>query len=109
MATIAPYGEEHSPSTINVARARGEEVSVGQPTIVALYVRKTHRRKDYGRLIMEATIRRSMERGFSKIRVDVLSKYAMRIVNSLPAELYAVLDVYDMSAMDIMDLFPESS
>lgn len=105
VATIAPYGEEHNPSMVRTAQVLGEETSVGQPTIVALYVRKVYRHQGYGRQVMEATIKRCQKRGFAKVRVDVLSKHAVRIVNSLPAELRKGLDVYDFSGGMDFEIF----
>lgn len=86
VCTIAPEGEEGS----------------GQPTIVAFYTHPDHRKRGYGRQIVEATVRRCLERGFQKIRVDTLSTYAKRICEQLPQELKAALDVHDLgSSMDM--------
>lgn len=85
VGTIAPEGEEQS----------------GQPTIVALYVHPDFRQKGYGRKIMEATVKRCVERGFAKVRVDVMSDWAMRIINSLPENLRAVLEINNQG--DFMD------
>lgn len=88
LATIAPDGEQMS----------------GQPTIVALYVLPAYRRQGYGRQLMEAVVRRCFERGFENVRVDVMSAHAMKIIQALPDELKAGLDVHDLGAM--MDMFP---
>ena len=87
VATIAPQGDEAS----------------GVPTIVALYVLPQHRRRGIGRALMEATVWRCRERGFERVRVDVMSAYIMRIIGSLPAELQVVLEVHDLG--DLMDNF----
>ena len=87
IATIAPFGEERSK----------------QPTIVAMYILPAYRRRGYGKILLEAAINRCLEREFSKIRVDVMSSHAMRIINSLPAYLHDVLDVHDQG--DVMDHF----
>lgn len=85
VATIAPQGEQMS----------------GQPTIVALYVLSAFRRQGYGRALMAAAIRRCLERGFQKIRVDVLSVRVVGIINSLSEELRSVLDVRDLTSSGV--------
>jgi GNAT superfamily N-acetyltransferase len=89
VATIAPEGEMMS----------------GRPTIVALYVLPEFRQRGYGKILLEAAVERCLERGFEKIRVDVMSSYAMRAINSLPTHLRDALDVRDQG--DVMNLFPE--
>lgn len=85
VATIAPNGEENS----------------GQPTIVALYIHPNRRHKGYGLKIMTAVVERCVERGFTKVRVDVMSGWAMRIIKSLPDNLQAVLEInYQGDFMD---------
>lgn len=86
LATIAPKGEELS----------------GQPTIVALYTLPEYRRHGYGRLVFVAAINRCRERGFKKVRVDVLSAHVMKIIESLDKEDRDYLDVHDGGS--IMDL-----
>jgi len=88
IATIAPHGEDRS----------------GQPTIVAVYVPPQFRGKGYSKAVMEAVIKRCQERGFKKVRIEVMSKYLMNNINSLPEELRDVLDIID--AGDIMDAMP---
>lgn len=80
VATIAPRGE----------------MSSGVPTIVALYILSAFRGKGYGKSLMEAAVRRCVERGFSRVRVDILSAYAKRIIESLPEDLKSVLEVHDL-------------
>jgi GNAT superfamily N-acetyltransferase len=87
LATIAP---------------KGEYGAGGQPTIIALYVVLGERRKGYGKILQEAVVTRFIERGFQNIRVDVMSSYAMRTINSLPQHLRDALDVRDLG--DSMDL-----
>ena len=85
VATIAPRGEKN----------------YGQPTIVALYVHPDHRRQGYGKTIMKAAVRRCVKRGFKKVRVDVMSGWALRAINSLPENLREVLEVnYQGDFMD---------
>lgn len=79
-ATIAPRGEANS----------------GQPTIVGLYVLPDHRRRRYGAGIFVATVERCLDRGFEKVRVDVMSDYVAKIINNLPDELKEHLDVCDL-------------
>ena len=91
IATIAPQGEMMS----------------GQPTIVALYTLKAHRQKGYGALALKAAIVRGKERGFSQLRVDVLSSHVMRILDSLTGEEKNYLDVHEMDMMFDLFLFAE--
>ncbi|MBI2474543.1 MAG: GNAT family N-acetyltransferase [Candidatus Taylorbacteria bacterium] len=83
IASIAPQGEMTS----------------GQPTIVGLYTVRSFRRQGYGKTVMEAAVRRCLERGFTKIRVDAISKSAMKTVQSLPDELRVYLEVNDQSGL----------
>jgi len=87
VATIAPKGEGLS----------------GVPTIVALYILPVYRRKGYGKKILEAAINRCIERGFPKIRVDVMSSYAMAIIDSLDKNLFDVVEVHNLG--NVMDYF----
>lgn len=87
VATIAPYGEENS----------------GQPTIVGLYVVPEYRSKGYGKQILQKAIERCLERGFEKIRMDVMSSDATEIIKKLPKEIQEKLDVRYMGNM--MDNF----
>lgn len=83
VSTIAPAGEEMS----------------GQPTIVALYVSREYRNKGYGDLLLRKAIERCIERGFDKIRMDVLSSYAAKIIEKLPEELKGKIDVRYLGGM----------
>ena len=87
-ATIAPNGEMMS----------------GEPTIVALYVISSRRREGIGCELMKAAIDRCVERGFGRVRVDVLSTGARKTIAKLSAEQRALLRVVDMGS--ILDLFP---
>lgn len=88
VATIAPQGEQLS----------------GQPTIVGLYVRPAFRQQGLGKQLMKAVVKRCVSRGFTHIRVDVMSEYAMKTIQALPQELKGVLDIHDCG--NIMDHMP---
>lgn len=81
IATIAPEGEGRD----------------GTPTIVGVFVRHLDRRRGYGSVLLEAAVRRCLERGFQKIRIDTLTKGSKRVVDKLPPDLIAYLDVHDQS------------
>jgi len=85
LATIAPNGESGS----------------GKPTIVGAYVLPAFRGKGFGRQLLEFAIRRCLERGFMKIRLDVMSASVRYIVGFLPGELKSALDVVDCG--DVLD------
>lgn len=85
VVTIAPHGEEQS----------------GEPTIVALYTLPELRHQGYGREAFIAALVRCRERGFKRVRVDVLSDYVTRIISSLPKEDQEYLDIHDLGP--IMD------
>jgi len=87
VATIAPEGEEMS----------------GQPTIVGLYVVPEYRGRGIGSQILQRAVERCIERGFNKIRMDVMSSNAMKIIKKLPDELKNKIDVHDLG--NIMDKF----
>lgn len=87
VATIAPEGEGRT----------------GQPTIVALYITPEFRGKGYGSQILRKAIERCVERGFNKIRMDVMSSSAKKIIDKLPIELQERIDVHDLG--NIMDNF----
>ena len=80
VATIAPEGEEHS----------------GQPTIVGLYVAPEHRGQGYGGQILKRAIERCIERGFDKIRMDVMSSNASKIIEKLPEGIKEKIDVHNL-------------
>lgn len=73
------------------------------PGIVGLYVVPKYRKCGYGKHVMEATVRRCIERGFSKVRIDTLSKGAKYIVETLPNELNSVLDIHHSG--EVLDMF----
>jgi len=85
MATIAQQGEQHD----------------GQPTIVGVYVRLANRGKGFGSILLEAAVRRCLERGFDNIRVDAISRGGKRLIEKLPEELLAYLDVHDLSRFSL--------
>lgn len=76
LATIAPKGER-----------------TGEPTIVGLYIQPQERRKGFGTLVLERTIKRGEERGFGRLRIDVMSGWVMKIIDKLPEELRRKLDI----------------
>ena len=79
VATISPSGEDYS----------------GYPAIVGVYVLPTRRQRGYGQQLMEAALRRCQERGFIQVRIDVTSARLMRIIERLPDDLWAMLDIHD--------------
>lgn len=87
VATIAPEGEEHS----------------GQPTIVGLYVAPEYRGQGYGDQILRRAIERCIERGFDKIRMDVMSSNVSKILEKLPDEMKEKIDVHNLG--NIMEIF----
>jgi len=87
VATIAPKGEEMS----------------GQPTIVGLYVVPEYRGRGIGSRILQRAVERCIERGFNKIRMDVMSSNAMKIIEKLPDKLKNKIDIHDLG--NIMDNF----
>jgi len=90
LATIAPEGEQMS----------------GQPTIVGWYVIPEYRRKGIGSQILKRAVERCIERGFNKIRMDVMSSNARRIIKNLPDELKNKIDVHDLgNIIDFIEKF----
>lgn len=81
VGTIAPEGEQMS----------------GQPTIVAIYVKPEHRGNRYAEIILQATVERCVEREFSNIRLEILSKYLRSAVAALPDPLKNSLDIHDLA------------
>jgi len=92
MATISSQGEDYS----------------GNPEIVGAYILPKHRGRGYSKELLEKTIERCIERGFEKIRVDVLSKKMMRAVNKLPAEMKEILEVKNQSENSPIDRLSET-
>jgi len=72
--------------------ARGEMES-GEPTIVGLWVHYDHRRRGLGQALLEAAIRRMIERGLTPIRLDLLSSKIEGMIEQLPEGLKKVLDI----------------
>lgn len=58
VCTIAPQGEMRS----------------GKPTIVGMYIVPGHRGQGHGVRLFEACVRRCIERGFTSVHVDIMSK-----------------------------------
>ncbi len=92
MATISPRGEDYS----------------GRPEIVGLYILPRYRGKGYAKMLFKKTIERCIERGFEKIRVNVLSEKMMRAINGLSAEMKEILEVNDQSENSPIDRLFES-
>lgn len=92
MATISSQGEDYS----------------GNPEIVGAYILPKYRGQGYSKELLEKTIERCIERGFKKIRVDVLSKKMMRAVNKLPAEMKEILEVKNQSENSPIDRLSET-
>jgi len=88
IATIASEGETYD----------------GTPTIVGLFVSPEHRCRGIGTALMRAAIEQCRERGFSGVRVDVMSTGAKKAIERLPEDLRALLDVHDLGAM--LDCLP---
>lgn len=84
IATIAPEGEYGG---------------TGMPTIVGVFVREADRRCGYGAELFAAAVRRCIERGFERVHVDVLSEGMRYLIEGLPADLRAVLEVEEYSVM----------
>lgn len=85
LSTIAPKGENNS----------------GEPTILGMYIKSEYRGKGYGTQILERAIKRCIERGFQKIRVDTLSARARKTIAKLPKEIRQKLDVHNLG--DVLD------
>jgi GNAT superfamily N-acetyltransferase len=77
VASIAPNGE----------------CDLGVPTIVGLYTVPEARRAKVGYTVFEAAVKRCIARGFTKVRVDALSKHVLRIVDKLPDSLRSAVEV----------------
>ena len=87
-ATISPEGEDYS----------------GKPDIVALYTLPRFRQQGYGRAVLEAAIRRCMERGFGGVGINVLSSHVRRMIEKLSEDLKAFLVVVDHGENTFEDL-----
>lgn len=85
IVTIAPRGETGS----------------DQPAIDGLYMRLSDRRRGFGSALFEAAIRRCFERGFERIRVDVQTRAMKQLIERLPEELRAHLDIHDYSGLSL--------
>ena len=78
VATIAPKGES----------------GAGQPSISAFYIAPEHRGNEYGGQILKRAMERCVERGFVKIRVDIMSINAANLMEKLPAEIKDKMDIH---------------
>ena len=72
----------------------------GEPTIVGLWVHYDHRRDGVGQALLEAAIRRMIERGLTPVRLDVMSEKIGRIVERLPQELRAQVVAHSSITLD---------
>ncbi len=68
----------------------------GTPTIVGVFVRDPDRRHVCGVVLLEMAVRRCIERGFKKIRLDAITRGGKRVIAKLPAELREFLDIHDV-------------
>ena len=81
------------------------EVMSGQPTIVGLWVSYQHRKKGIGQALLEAAIRRMIERGLTPVRLDSISSKADRMFERLPKELKKVIIVFSGGPCDaVLDM-----
>ena len=88
LTTIAPAGEMGS----------------GEPAIVGVYTMPEWRRHGLGLEVLQATIRRCVERGLKPVRIDVMSSGLGRLVERLPPELKLWVNAQDMGSP--LDSFP---
>lgn len=81
---------------------RGEELSVGKPAIVGVYVVPEQRRKGLGSEVLVSAIRRCVERGLpSSVQIDILSSGMRATVASLPADIRQLVEVkVDVDLLD---------
>lgn len=86
LVTISPTGED------------------GQgPAIVGLWVEKNHRRRGLGLSLLEAALERSKERGWAKVRLDLISSAALAVARKVRPEL---ADLMDIGSVDMFGMFP---
>lgn len=78
------------------------EMGSGEPTIVGLWVHYSHRREGVGRALLEAAVRRMVERGLTTIRLDLLSSKIEGMIEQLPEDLKKVLDVRRSFSCDLL-------
>jgi GNAT superfamily N-acetyltransferase len=76
---------------------KGETCCADVPTIVGLWVHPIFRQKGFGKNLLEYAIKRCLERGFSQIRIDLLTKSAKHTCNALSEDLRKVLVIHDQS------------
>lgn len=112
VSSIAPFGEGRNPGLEKMAREPGRKRmgkrlglgKPGEPTIVGVFVLPEYRRKGMGYQVLEAAIRRCIERSLVPIRIDSMSAGIMRAIDRLPEELHQHLQVNDQG--DVMDMMP---
>ena len=84
IVTISPQGEKND----------------GCPAIVGIFVRPSARKKGIGSELLEAAIRRCIERGFTRdIDVTLISEEGKRLIDKLSLELKGVLRINDLSGV----------
>ena len=86
IATISPNGENGS----------------GQTGIVGVYTFQSFRRFGAGKMALEGAIKRCLERGFAKVRVDAMTRGGLATVEALEPALLSQLDVRDLSHLGSM-------
>lgn len=101
--------EDESGELVGIATIafRGESCS-GGPEIVGLYILPQHRGQGCAFLLLQETLKRCKERGFSKIGVCVLSAKMLRIIGQLPKETKEFLAIRDQSKPDSLDIFSKN-
>ena len=110
VASIAPFGEGRNPAMEKMAREpglkrMGKRLGLGkpgEPTIVGVFVLPEYRRKGLGYQVLEAAVRRCIERSLVPIRIDSMSAGIMRAIDNLPEELRQHLQIKNHG--DVMDM-----
>ena len=111
--SLAPFGEERNPGMEKMARDPQFAEAVqrvnyairpAEPTIVGVFVLPNYRGQGFGRQIMEAAIRRCIERSLIPTKIDLMSTGIKHIVDTLPTELRQHLLIRDHGG--ILDHMP---
>lgn len=100
---VAVLVDEEIAAVASIA-PRGEQ-GTGTPTIVGMYTVPEFRRQGHGETAFRAAIERCRERGFTTVRVDVMSRHVTRMIKKLPENDRELLEVHDYGS--IMDFMPE--
>jgi GNAT superfamily N-acetyltransferase len=80
-----------------VTIAEHGETGNGIPAIVALYVKKDYRNHGIGFNLLNAAIDYMVKHKMTPIRIDILNPKVIRMVEKLPDEKKAYLDIKDFS------------